>query len=322
MKKHMKTPILYPLLTIFLLSLLPDMAAAQIWKDFGKKVEKKIEDQASRRLERKVDKTIDKGMDKVEQAADDAVKGDGKTPAAKEPAKGQTTGSVAKGNSKTTDAATPAEKQTIPDLQAAAANVSISESYDFPLGISYDMQTDAKNSRQSTTMWFGKEDYIGMSVSAQKDMFMVMQNSNMVTFMLKQKKYMALGSGMMKGVLNTAAEEASKEDKVEDFSIKKIGTEKILNYNCDVYEVKSSEYTTKIWLTQDLGVEGTHFMSAFSMMAKSQRKFPDIRNQAGGLMLKMEGKSTKDKDTMLMEATQIHSEGFKFNTSGYSSLGF
>ncbi len=298
------TNLLCALLVVSLTGL-PEVSSAQIWKNLGKKLEKKVEDQASRRLERKIDEAIDKGMDKAEEAAEGAVKSEGKG------------GSVGSGNMSNSG------NQTF--TIGGDSKVSISDVYDFKLGVTYDIRNEENKKPMETTMWFGgsDSDYIGMSVPMQKEVFMVMQGANMVTFMLDQKKYMALGSGMADGILGAAVEEASDEiDEEESFSIRKIATERILSYECDVYEMISPEYTTKLWLTRDLDIEMGHFMSAFSTLVKSGGKFPTMQHDVGGLLLKMEGKSTADKGMMIMEATAVDLQGMQFDTSGYTNFGF
>src|SRR5690606_2210449 len=98
--------------------------------------------------------------------------------------------------------------------------------------------------------------------------------------------------------------ETPNDSEAEDISIEKIGTDRILNYNCDVYEVKSPEYTSKIWVTQDLDMDAGHFMEAFSTLVKDDvGRLRDIQSEANGIMLKMEGTSIKDNEVVIMEAT-------------------
>lgn len=284
------------LLLTFVLAVLPEVTSAQILKGLGKKIEKKIERETNRRVERKVDKAINKGMDKVEQTAEEAVRGDGKTETKDSP-----------------------KKSPYDFRLGGKSNVSLADTYAFKLGVTYDIENNKKNKTQ-TTMWFGGEDYIGMTVPMQKNVFMIMHGGNMITFMQQEKKYMVLGVDVAQGMINAAAEEAKNEE--EDFEIKKIGTEKLLNYNCNVYEVKSSEYVMKLWLTEEIGVDVGSFMSAFSTIVKEKGKFPAMKNQPGGLLLKMESKSLKDKEVMNMTASSIDKTGMSINTSDYSSLSF
>lgn len=284
---------------LMLVFLLPWTSEAQILKGFGKKLEKKVEQQINNRVERQADKAINKGMDKVENAAEDVIKAD------KSPRSTETT--LAKNN---------------PYDFRSTTDVTLADAYDFTLGITYQTQ-GGKDKATEMTMWFGGKDYIGMSVAQEKDMFMIMHGANMIAFMEKEKSYMVLGGGMMAGVLGAAVEEAEGNASGEEFSIKKIGSERILNYNCDVYEATTSEYTTKLWLTTELGVDAGHFMSAFGQLTKiGKGGMPNLQNQAGGVLLKMEGKSLKDKDTMKMQATSINKQGKSIHTKDYKSFGF
>lgn len=297
----MKQSLPYLLIAVVLVGF-PMVSSAQLLKGLGKKIEKKIERETNRRVERQVDKAIDKGMDKVEKTAEGAVKGSGN----------QRNGN----NNETSTARNPYDFRS-----GGSSDVSIADTYNFTLGVTYEVSSEEQRKPTEMTMWFGGDDYIGMSVPMQKDVFMIMHGANMVTFMQKEKKYMALGSGMTAGILGAAAAEAEEDEDVE-FSINKIGTERILNYNCNVYEAKSSEYVTKLWLTEELGIDAGHFMASFSTLVKSTGKFPNVGNNAGGLLLKMEGKSTQDKGAMIMEATAIDKNGLQFNTTGYSNFGF
>lgn len=281
---------------LVLLAMTPLDANAQVLKGLGKKIEKKVEQQVNRRVDRRVDNAINKGMDKVEDAAEGAIEGSGKN----EKPEGNGTNNV----------------------PMRANNVSIAGSYDFTLGLTYNIRS-GKEKPLETTLWFSKADYMGMSTSTENNMFMIMHNENIITFMEKEKNYMVIGSGMMRGIANAVAKETQDDSEAEDISIEKIGTERFLNYNCDVYEVKSSEYTSKIWVTQDLDTEAGHFMKAFSTLVKDDMgRFGDMQDGANGIMLKMEGMNVKDNEVMIMETTAIHEQGLQFDTSEYTSVGF
>jgi len=285
-----------------LVFLIPQTSKAQLLKGLGKKLEKKVEQQINNRVERQADKAINKGMDKVENAAEEAIKGSG--------------------NRQPDTGGAPSSDIGNMGFPTGTSDVTLSDTYDFTLGVTYQTQ-GSKDKATEMTMWFGGEDYIGMSVTQEKDMFMVMHGANMIAFMEKEKSYMVLGGGMTAGVLGAAVEETENDTFDEEFSIKKIGSERILNYNCDVYEATTSEYTTKLWLTTELGVDAGHFMSAFGQLTKtSMGGLPNMKNQAGGILLKMEGKSLKDKDTMRMEATSINKQGKNIHTKDYKSFGF
>lgn len=291
-------------LAVVLILLIPQETDAQILKGLGKKIEKKVEQQVNRRVDRRVDNAINKGMDKAEDAAAGAIEGSNSKSEKSDEVNGT--------------------RSTIGNLGVLMdnSNVSPAGSYDFTLGVTYDIR-NGNDKPMETTMWFGGEEYIGMSTSMENNMFMIMHNENMIAFMEKEKNYMVIGGGMIGDIVNAAAEESSDDYEAENFSIEKIGTERILNYNCDVYELKSSEYTNKIWLTQDLNTEAGNFMKAFSALVKSDnvKKLPNMQNDAGGILLKMEGMSIKDNEVMIMEATAINKQGLQFNTSEYTRFG-
>lgn len=283
----------------------PGLSSAQILKGLGKRIEKKLEDETNRRVERRVDRTIEKGFDKVEQSAEDAVKGDG------------TKNTAERQNSSNTGDASAAATRSI-FSGSNTNNVTLLDVYDFKLGVSYEIKND--DTDMKTAMWFSDSDYFGMTAEMGHNMFMVLHNGNMINFMLDQKTYMAMGS-MVDELIGTAADEASNE--TEDFSINKVGTERILGYNCDIYEIKSSDHNSKIWLTKEIGLESSNFLGAFSSLMKAgATSLPPNMTGIGGLMLKMEGSNKGGKESVSVEAIEIHKENLKINTSEYKSLGF
>lgn len=298
--------ILFLLVLAFVVAM-PEDSSAQILKGLGRKIEKKLENETNRRVERRIDRTIDKGFDKVEQSAEDAVKGDGGKSTTEKPSSSKT------GNESESAVSTLSRGNT-------STNVTLLDVYDFDFGISYAIQSG--NNEARTTMWFGKSDYFGMTADVGHDMFMVLHDGSMIGFMQNQKTYMVMGGGMVEGLVGAAAEEASSDAKGLEFTINKVGTDRILGYNCDIYEMKSADYSSKVWLTKEAGLEPTNFMGAFSTLVKNSAPLPQTMSDVGGLMLKMEGQSTNDNETVILEATGIHKENRKINTSDYRSIGF
>ena len=308
----------------------PDQAQGQIWKNMGKKIEKKVEDQASRRLERKIDQAIDKGFDSVENAADEAVRSDNKPKSEDTKAGGESAQpSQATGASSTTTTDTPSADAIYKALgiQNSANAAPLTGTYDFKVGVTYETTVSSQKSKEKNpgfTLWISENPYMGMATDANNSMFMVMDGEKMITFMEQNKTYMVLGGAMFQGAVAAAAEEAENDSNPSDFSISKVGTEKILGYDCDVYEMKSDETVATVWLTNALGVSpGSAFMSSFSTLMKNNKtQLPSNFNQAAGVMLKMESKNTKDQEEISLVATQISQNGKSIDASQYKSMGF
>lgn len=270
------------LLTFAVCFVLPADAEAQIWKNLGKKIEKKVEDQASRRLEKKIDKTIDKGFDAAEDGLDDAAKSG-----------------------------------------TAQSKKAIAKQYDFNLGITYEISQDNKKNDQvgGMSMWFSNEPYVGMSSDAQTDAFMVMDDGQIITFMESNKTYMVMGTGFL-GQIVGGAEEAADDSTPADFKMEKIGSEQILGYNCDIYRVTSDDTQSRIWVAPSLGKAASGLMQGFgSFLPKNQINMADLDRMNMGMALKVV--TTNDKnETITMQATKVHKQGKKINTSNYKSMGF
>ena len=233
-------------------------ADAQIWKNTGKKIQKKLQNQADKRLERKLDKSIDKSFDKVEDSTEDAVKGNNKSKTNK--------GESNKANSM---------EQMLSSLQS---DVSIPSSYQFYMGVNYNISITSKSGKKKendmqTSIWFSKDGYVGMSTDQQKEMFMVLDADAMVTFMEKEKTYMAINTDVISSFAQSAiAESEDEDDEFDSSSFKKIGSEKILGYQCDIYLAETDDSKSKIWIAKDFNSEGGSLVKAFGMVNKGKNK--------------------------------------------------
>lgn len=306
-KKNMfKGLTLSSLIALFIIAT-PQETEAQIWKNLGRKVEQKVEQQASRRLERRIDKTIDKGFDEAEKAADNAVKGDGK-----QQKSGETTSSgSASGSGSSMDMSG----------MFGGGNVAVKDQYRFNLGIDYEMQTgDKKSDQLNMSMWFSPAGYVGMASTAGKETtFSVIDSDNMVIFMESQKTYMAMSNQMLTKIGNAAIEEADKSDS-ENVKMTRLSDEKILGYTCRVYRMVTEDGEAKIWVTTELEANPFSVLEGLRNMSNQIQMSGELKN-LNGAMLKMESKDTKNKQTMVMQATKVHKQEKAINTSDYKKMG-
>jgi len=310
--KKQKNLLLWSVLSLVfvLANSVPFAAHAQVLKNLGKRVEQKVENQANRRIERRIDRAIDKGMDKVEHGVEDAVKGDGNKPQAA---------------SKPSQMGTPSNAAVSTESLFGGSNIAVKDEYKFMLGVSYDMTSTENNKKEQlpgTTLWLSGENYMGVGTAMQQGIFMVMDEGGMITFMENDKRYLAMSADMVGKMAETAAQQADVEVDASDYTFSRIGSEKILGQPCEIYEVKSEDAHTRIWITQALGVDVGGFGSAFSsFMKNSPAKIPNLSEQPAGVLLKMESTLVESGQQVTMEATEIHRDGKTFSTAGYQRFG-
>jgi hypothetical protein len=271
---------------------------AQIWKNLESKVKDKVEKKASKKLESKIDKSIDKSFDKTEEALDE---------------------STSKKNKKSDNKSNTPEG--IDYAKMLGGNAEARQSYVFELGVSYQTTTvSAKNRKEvipESTLWYSKEGYIGMNASDSKDIIVMdTEKDAMVIFQDKEKQYMTLGSGIQ----NVSSDE--NDDVDANYKIEKIGTEKILGYNCDIYKVSGTDYNAKIWMTKALNFDYSKILANTKNKQNTLgTSWGSSKNFPQGMLLKMESTDTKTKEKTFTEATKVHKTGTTIKTSSYKKAG-
>jgi hypothetical protein len=265
------------LLSLSLLMVLPSYGQSSLLKRLERKVQEKVEDQATKRADRKLDEAVNKAFDKAEES----LAGLGKN------------------------------KDGSP--------IVIAETYSFDMGITYELRNEKKGKQEKmpqTTLWFGDQPYMGMSTDAQKSMFMVMENENMLTFLTDSKTYMALNAGMVGAAVANAADEESSTPE-----IKEVGTGTILGQVCKIYEIQDQDQEVRVWISP-LKANTQFFMKAFAQIAKQANNQVWGMQEAPGLVLKVRSVDKKTNEITEMEATALHDKGMRFSTAGYKSMGF
>lgn len=259
----------------------------QIWKNIEKKVGKKIEQQADKRLERKIDKTIDKGFNKLEDATE------------------------------TSTNTNKSETKESPKAAKTTANATLADSYNFTLGVSYQMGiSNKKDKMQNATIWVSDKEYLGMSTAAKKSMFMVMDGGSIIAFMEDTKTYMSLGAGFTATIMNEVENQAEESDN-SHVKFENIGSETVLGYKCDVYKISTSDAESKVWIAPSIEVSG--FMKSFAAISRNS-KLPTT-GPTKGMMLKMESKDKKNGDIQSIVATEIHKTQKSIKPADYKSMG-
>lgn len=271
---------------------------AQIWKKLESKVKDKVEKKASDKLENKIDKTIDKSFDKTEESLDD---------------------SKIKKNNKADK--NQSRSEGVDYAKMLGGNAETRNSYVFDLGVSYQTtMISAKNKKETmpiSTLWYSNEGYIGMNSSDSKDVIVMdTEKESMVIFQDKEKQYMALGSGIQ----DFSSDEDSDDDT--NYKIEKIGTEKILGYNCDVYKVTGTTYNAKIWMTKALNFDYSKILAnTKNKQSTMGTSWGTSENFPQGMLLKMESTDTETKEKFFTEATKVHKDGTTIKTSAYKKAG-
>lgn len=306
MKKLLKTLSPKILFLVLLMSLSFSSAQAQIWNNIGSKVNDKLKRKADQKIEQKIDNAIDKSFDKTEQSIEESLqKGD-------------------KSNSKTN----PSQGLDISSMFGGTPELR--DQYKFGFGVTYKMSST--NSKEKTkemptmTMWMSEDGITAMHTDEQNStIIMDLEKETMIIIQENDKSYMAIKSNM-KAVSDKILE--SVEDEIDDeipadVKFEKIGTEKILGYNCDIYKMTSSESESKIWTTQDIKFDYNKMAGGFtnSFGKKQKSALPTMEGMPMGMLLKVITTETKSKDTVTMEATEIFKDGKTFKLSSYKKIG-
>lgn len=297
-----KIALLPAALTCFVILLtVPLESDAQIWKNLGKKLEEKIEKEASKRAERKIDQAINKSFDKLEESADGAIKG------------------------RTFD-----QGQLEAMMGAMNADVTLQDTYDFGIGITYETLV-AEGGRKSgdalMTMWFSDQPYLGMQATDGKEqMFTVLHDGQIVIFMENQKSYMAIGKAMFEAMGSAAAKyiEEEGEDDHKEVTLTRLPDETVLGQRCKVYLAKTEDGESRVWYTDELGVDMLKgFAENLSTLTRQnfRQQMPAGMEDLSGVMLKMEFKDLESGEIMTMEAKTIHREGKRIKSADYKRAG-
>lgn len=310
----MKTLVKSTLLLVALL--LSHQVDAQIWKNVGGKIKKKLENQADQRLERKIDKTIDKSFDKVEQSAEDAVK----------------TKPKENHSNDDDDIQIPGFDMNSMDMSslermmaAMTKEVPVADVYKFHLGVKYNIQSATKKKKEEDmqmAIWFSDKGYVGMNTDKQAETFIIIDENALITFMEKEKSYLAISNDLMRGFTGMVEEYADDMDDDDGGSFKKIGTDKVLGYTCDIYEVKSDDgAASKVWISKEFKAEGKSLIQAFAGLGQEQSSLSKLDlGPLEGLILKVE--SQEDGERMTMIATEVNRNGKQIKTKDYKKTGF
>lgn len=290
------------LILIVIFAATPLQSDAQVWKNLGKKIEEKVTNEASRRAERKIDKTINKSFDKLEGSAERAFIG----------------------------GAGMDQSQIEAVMGAMSADVSLKDQYDFKLGITYDLQAGKPRKKAESTemtMWFSDQPYLGMEARGGGEaMTTVLDDGQVVIFMENQKSFMAIGSGMFSALENAAGqviEVNDVEDNLEEVSFDRLADETVLGLRCQVYLAKSKEAESRIWVTEDLGIDMLKgFADSFSTLTRqNMRDRMALAPQMSGVLLKMQSKDLDTGESMTMEAKEIHRKGKAIRSADYKRAG-
>lgn len=301
----------------FILSLSFTSVNAQIWNNIGSKVNDKIKRKADQKVEQKIDKTIDKGFDKTEEKIDESFqKSDDSTKESKAPKE-----------SKESTASKGFDMSSMfggtPDMR---------DEYKFKFGVTYKMtSTNSKGKTQDAptmTMWMAESGITGIHTNEQNSTIILdIEKETMVIIQETEKTYMAIKSDMKaateKIVEKIGTTNKDIEQQISDTKVEKIGAEKILGYNCDIYKITTKDGESKIWSTQDIDFDYSKMAGGFSNSfgGKQKSSLPNVKGMPTGMLLKMISTNNKTKDSMTMEATEIFKNGNTYIMSNYKKMG-
>ena len=292
-------------MAILFMAIAPVVSEAQILRNITKRVTEKVEQEASRRVDRKIDQAVNKGFDKVEEGID---------------------GAVTSGDS-TNQSMTDRLSQM---MGAMSEDVTLRSSYDFRIGVTYDMSNTDENGRQENltqmTMWFADEPYVGSEVSADgQQSTSVIDDGQIIMFNEAEKTYMGISSRTM-DAFSKVARDAGADVEIEEVgevNMRRLADERILGYTCKVYEITGDGVQSKLWYTEELGVNMfeayAKSMGALNQYATSQ--VPKEARDFKGTLLKMQSVDPETGDTIVMEAKEVNRNGRTIQSSQYRRLG-
>lgn len=279
------------------MALTPAVSEAQILRNITKRVTEKVEQEASRRVDRKIDQAVNKGFDKVEDAANQSM----------------------------------ADKLN-QMMGAMSEDVTLRSSYDFKIGVTYDMSNTDANGRQENltemTMWFSDEPYVGSEVSAgRQQTTSVIDDGQIIMFNDAEKTYMGISSRTMDAFSKAASDAGAQVEIGEESDVKvsmqRLADERILGFSCKVYEFTGDGVHSKLWYTEELDVNMfeayAKSMGALNQYATSQ--VPKEARDFKGTLLKMQSVDPESGDTIVMEAKEVNRNGRTIQSSQYSRLG-
>ena len=261
---------------------------AQIWNKMGNKIKQKIENQADKRIERRIDETIDKNFDRLEENTEKSIQ------------KNKTTKASSDNLPKESEESN--WRLMVDMYNTMNEPIDLPDTYQFKLGIRYQTSSSELNNKKPETgeftLWFSKNLYTGFQTKIDGDITMVLDQGNIITFMEKNKTYTAFNPSAFAINVNNLDLQNQQvtvdETKESPFvSIKKIGTENILGYSCDIYHfVVSENRHSKVWVTNKINQVNNSYIEALSSFGG---KYGSIKNL--GIFSKVE----KDiiKGTML-----------------------
>lgn len=209
--------------------------------------------------------------------------------------------------------------------QTAVFAQNLPASYDFGLGITYEMKSGKEGqvkAGEKIGVWFAKGDYTGIESARQKGFFMVMdlQQQKMVTFMKDQKMAMVMDLNKLKDKMKGQVPDENQPAP----SIKKTGkTATILGYSCQEYLAETEQHKTLVWITTQLGDGMGNFAKTLATVLQTgpgKLQMPSLKGIENGVILKVLSTDKKSGNISGMEAVEVKKEALKQPTTGYNVM--
>lgn len=304
-------------LTIILFSLL--FSTNVLFGQIMDRTEQKAINKTNQRIDNKIDTGLDRGLDAVEGIFKKKKSNDKKT-------------NDTDTNSQSQNSANSSDAQSSIDKFSGTANVE--DSYDFDHNMLLNIDTYDKKGKQqepmNLRMYFADDKpNFGMQVEMEG-------SKNFIIYDMKSYQIVSLidNNGQKMGVamkldpekMEEKIDKSSNKDNAE-YKFVKTGNSKVISgYNCDEYEMESTEsdpeWDQSFWVTDEMDA---NWMENMARMAASNKmmaqKFEIPKGYPEGTIIQIISESTKNKEKSIMTVKEYNKNQKKsFSTTGYQFM--
>lgn len=184
-------------------------------------------------------------------------------------------------------------------------------SYTFSQKITYEMQDLKKSKSDKMTMTHFYSDGAIMSVNGEAEMNIIFDFGHESMIMLNEKEMtaMVMSTAMSVAMANKQAEESGTP------TIVKTGkTKKILGYNCVEYLITDEKHISNVWVTSEIGIDGTKAAKAMGVPQTSN----SLGEDGKGIMMEFTSYDKKGTAETHMIMTEYKEEATTKSLAGYA----
>lgn len=284
------------------------------------KTEQKAVNKTNQRIDNKIDRGIDKGLDAVEGLFKKKNTNDKQ--------------SNDNGSDQSQNSAKSSDAQSTMSMFGGKANVE--DSYNFDHNILLDVDTyDKKGKKQDPMemkMYFSDDQpNFGMEVEMEGSKnFMIfdMKTYQIVSLIENDGQKMGVAMKLNPEKFEERLDKSSKDDQEKiDYKFIKTGKSKVISgYNCDEYEMESTEkdpeWDQSFWVTDEVDANWLENMTKMAASNKQLSKKMEIpEGYPEGTIIQIISQSTKNQEKSIMTVKEYNKNQKKsFSTSGYQFM--